>query len=224
MLPKMASMSETILAQYRESMKIRGYEPDTIKKSVCFNRQLLASCPIPQISTATIEAHLLKLAKSGRSNKTIANHRSAIKVFCDYLVAHGEIPQNPIGRLPIMKMHEQIPIFLTDDEIVILKRIAQEEGIICEVVLALNTGLRMDEMRRLAWEDIDFGRKQLIVRKTKSKRPRVVPLNSHALTVLRKQHDAYGHLEYVFPGGRGSTTDKKRTEARPRGRNWWEKK
>jgi len=68
------------------------------------------------------------------------------------------------------------------------------------VATALRTGLRRSELRRLRWRDIDFDKKVLIVPKTKSHRPRTVPLSETALTVLREQREVPGNRQHVFPG------------------------
>ncbi len=102
-------------------------------------------------------------------------------------------------------MEEKIPIFLTEAEIEVALGIAQRQGIFPEVSVALNTGLRMSELRRLEWPDVDFERKMLLVRKSKSRRPRMVPLNTKALSALQTQHIKSHEYRYVFPGGRRRT-------------------
>lgn len=79
-------------------------------------------------------------------------------------------------------------------------------------------------MRNLAWKDVDLEMKQIIVRESKGKRPRTVPLNQKALTALEEQKKLYGNLMYVFPGGKGGIGNTgKWTETQKRGWDWWKK-
>jgi integrase len=44
------------------------------------------------------------------------------------------------------------------------------------VLLALGCGLRLGEIERLAWRDLDLGRGQVLVRRAKGGRPRTIPI------------------------------------------------
>ena len=46
------------------------------------------------------------------------------------------------------------------------------------ILIALNTGMRQGEILKLKWDDIDFGRNQIIVRDTKNGSNRVIVLSS----------------------------------------------
>jgi integrase len=123
---------------------------------------------------------------------------------------------------------EVLPNYLTEAEAREALRLAQRHGLYCEVCVALNTGLRMSELRRLQWGDVDLPARSLVVRMSKGRRPRSVPLNQSALKALRHQQRRFGHLPYVFPGGRdcrgkadaGGTW--RRTQMR--GLDWWTRK
>lgn len=52
------------------------------------------------------------------------------------------------------------------------------------VMLALETGLRQGELLRLEWSAVDLERRALVVRKSKAKRPRTVPLTAAAIAAL----------------------------------------
>jgi integrase len=136
----------------------------------------------------------------------------------------GILTNNPVLQVPSMELPEEVPVFITDEEIPTLMAIAIQEDMFCEVTLALNTGLRLEEMRRLEWQDIDLKHKQLIVTKSKSKRPRTVPLNRAVREALVTQKERYGHLVYVFPGGIGGVKGKGQwTLPKIRSENWWQK-
>jgi len=64
------------------------------------------------------------------------------------------------------------------------------------IVMAINTGMRRGELFDLKWFDVDFNRRIVHVRQSKSGRPRVIPLNSTAQTLLKGLPKT---SEYVFP-------------------------
>ena len=147
------------------------------------------------------------------------------RFFCDFLTSRGLLDENPVLKIPSMDMPEDIPVCLTDDEVLQAYAIAEREQMLCEVVIALNTGLRMAELRRLEWKDVDLKRKQLIVRIAKGKRPRTVPLNQMSRTQLAEQQLRYGHLVYVFPGGEtGGHIKSHWCTPTMRSVSWWSKR
>jgi integrase len=65
------------------------------------------------------------------------------------------------------------------------------------VILALNTGMRRGEILNLEWWQIDFSSNQLIVTKTKSGKPRHIPMNQIVReTLLELKESSRG--KYVF--------------------------
>lgn len=215
-----------LIKAYQSSLSIRNYQP----ASLCRNVQLASKFmlwigDVDKITAATIEDYLIELKESGRAIKTIKNHRGALKVFCDFLACRGYLEDNPVLKIPSFEMPEEIPVCLTDDEIIQAYGIGQRYKMLCEVTLALNTGLRMEEMRQLLWHDIDLGNWQIIVRKAKGKRPRTVPLNEITRKQLVKQKNKYNQFRYVFPGAIGGGHIKSNwNKDIVRGASWWNKK
>ncbi|HBQ48154.1 MAG TPA: hypothetical protein DD728_04580 [Hyphomonas atlantica] len=81
------------------------------------------------------------------------------------------------------------------------------------VMTAYHTGMRRGEILSLKWEDIDFGRAQLLVRGETSKtaQSRVIPLNDQLAEILKnwreQSEECTGH---VFPAPDGGRMDKLR--------------
>lgn len=151
------------------------------------------------ITRAAVEAYLVSLRLAGRSPKTVLNHASALRAFCAWLVAHGQLSANPCLGLRLERPEERVPLYLTDEELRTTLQIARRIGLFGPVALAVATGLRCGELCRLRWEDIDLGRRMLTVQKAKSKRPRLVPLSRLAIVALRLQRRWTRHLGWVFP-------------------------
>jgi integrase len=62
--------------------------------------------------------------------------------------------------------------------------------------MAINTGMRRGELFDLKWFDVDFNRRIVHVRQSKSGRPRTIPLNATTQTLLKGLPKT---SEYVFP-------------------------
>ena len=175
-----------MIDEYRASLMLRNYQPATLRKNVQLAARFLETIDDPsKINAVDIEQYLIMLQKRGRAIKTVKNHLTAIKVFCDYLVMHEIIEDNPASLIPTLQSAEEVPVCLTDSEVHKIYEVGAEHDMLCEVTLALKTGLRMEEMRRLEWVDVDLKRRQLLVRKSKGKRPRSVPLHQD---VVRQMH------------------------------------
>jgi integrase len=54
-----------------------------------------------------------------------------------------------------------------------------------EYLVALNTGMRPSEQYELEWSNVDFARKQISVLRSKSGKPRHIPMNSEVVSALR---------------------------------------
>lgn len=214
-----------MISNFRDCLAIRNYQPATLKKNVLIARKfLLWVGDVQCIDTVRVEDYLIHLLSNGRSIKTAKNHLSAIKVFCDYLANRSYITDNPARNVKSLDAPKVLPVCLTDDEYIKIFKVAAKHHFLCEVTVALNTGLRLEELRALKWADVDLQRKQLIVCKSKGKRPRTIPLNKITRSRLKLQQDRFGYLNYVFPGGRGGTHNGGIWSVpKPRGLNWWQK-
>lgn len=101
-----------------------------------------------------------------------------------------------------------------DEEKVLLRecRNSRSRSLYVAVELALGTCMRYSEIRLLRWNQIDFGRNELRVGKSKTENGegRVIPLSQRVRTVLEFWAERFPHRkpnEFVFPfercGGKG---------------------
>lgn len=108
-------------------------------------------------------------------------------------------------RLP--KGREDVGQALSEDEEErLLKACAAStsRSLLVVVTLALNTGMRHDEMRLLRWRQVDLGNEAITVGKSKTEHGagRAVPLNQRALGALKgwaRQFPEKKPQHYVFP-------------------------
>lgn len=71
------------------------------------------------------------------------------------------------------------------------------------VLLALNTGMRKNEIRFLKWNDIDFDNNMILLKQTKNGHERAVPIVQSVIAAL-KDHMKNRYSVYVFPNASGS--------------------
>lgn len=214
--------TQELLADFQRTLVLASSR-EHAKMTVQVVRRYIWQCAVAhdwQVTARTIETYLGGLAERGRAPKTLQNHLTALSGFCRFLVARGLLARNPCTEIRLRKPDEQLPRYLDQAEIDQVMRIARAEGIYPEVCLALSTGLRLGELMRLRWPDIDFAHRKLAVRKSKSHRPRVVPLSDSAMAALTMQRRVAGSFEFVFPARqtwRGGWRYVDRLRAKP----WW---
>ena len=96
------------------------------------------------------------------------------------------LKDDPVSSVPKEKENNERDRWLTYDE---EKRFLDNcpERLSELVIFALNTGLRQDELLSLQWPRVSLVRKTILIQKTKSGRPRTVPLNRITLELLNKK-------------------------------------
>jgi len=169
---------------------------------------------VTDVTASAVQDWLASRQKAGVSGKTLRNYLSAISRFCAYLKLRGELERNPCADIDLAPKDVVLPRWLNDDEVRTALRVAREHGMYAEVAVALFTGLRLGEMMRLRWEDVDLSRRTLRVRKSKSRRPRTLPLATEAHDALSAQQVDAG--DGALAGGRPEIRPAGRPVHRPR--------
>lgn len=162
------------------------------------------------------------MTSEGYAYGTISKAFILTKECLNYALGKDYITKNPCGmvKLPTKENFPQKPQrFLSADEIQLFKETATSMlrtidepryvhgNIIC---LILYTGLRVGELCGIKWRDVDFDGKRISVNSTivveyrdgrrtltdnpttKSGKPRFVPLNKNALSILTRQQELVG--------------------------------
>jgi integron integrase len=109
------------------------------------------------------------------------------------LFLYREVLGRDLGTLPSIaraRTPERLPVVLSRDEVSAV--VAQSSGVLRIIVLLLyGAGLRLLECLELRVKDIDFDRRQIVIRRGKGQKDRVTMLPAAARRVLP------GHLEQV---------------------------
>jgi len=148
-------------------------------------------------SPMQLRRHIRGLLDAGRSARTIRSHLSYLSGFCQFLIENGNLADNPCAKIKPPALERTAPVWLSDTECNELLRISRNAWIGPAIGLVLYTGIRVAELSRLEWRDVDFQGKTLMVRKSKSKRFRLVPLCRRAIVFLRWQRRKTGRFRWV---------------------------
>lgn len=146
---------------------------------------------LSDITPASISRYLKHKVDSGcqptSANRSLRN----IRAFLNWSIRAGYLLHNPCRMVRALIEPRKPPRFLIKEEIDILLKIAkdQDPDLHLMIATAIYTGLRLGELLRLKWGDIDLNKGVLMVRESKSATFRSIPLNSHLADLLS---DYYG--------------------------------
>lgn len=157
---------------------------------------------------ATITPHDVQKLHERISDKTPTQANRAVSLLSKMFnlgKKWGYLAKNPAEGIERNK-ERQRERFVSPAE---MKRLAAaidgSENVFIKAVLwaYLFTGARKSELLRLRWEDIDFDRREVMLRDTKAGNTHILPLTTHLEAQLRELPRIKGN-PYVFCGRKGS--------------------
>jgi len=118
-------------------------------------------------------------------------------------VDYEMIPSNPCKRVRKFQLNNRRERYLsTEEENRLMSMLIGNRAYLRPIIiLALNTGMRRGEILNLEWWQIDFSSNRLIVTKTKSGKPRHIPMNQIVRETLLELHENKKG-KYVFESRR----------------------
>lgn len=140
----------------------------------------------------------LELERHSLSPQSVAHILSDARCFFGYVADELRlIPRSPFPPRLLPRIQEIVTQRHSRKEIlVILDSVSDEHAFV--VSLALGTGLRWSEVRRLRWKDIHWSEGRLVVEQTKSAKVRRVPIPETLQSALRARFSRSSSL-YVSP-------------------------
>lgn len=170
---------------------------------------------LAEVTLASVQEFIKALLGKGLSAKTIGNVIVILKEMFKHAVQWGHLDANPVQYVERPRGEDKEMDVFTPDEI---RRLldAQEEPLRTLLLTAVLTGMRQGELFGLQWEDIDFARHQIHVRRSlwhgtlgtpKSRRSR------RAIDMPPTLEQALQHLlttrrsDFVFCSERGTPLD-----------------
>jgi integron integrase len=186
-----------LLDRVRERIRRKGYSirtehayVDWVRRFVLFHRKRHPS----EMGAAEVEAFLTHLAVAGRVAASTQNQAKSALLFLYKEVLGIELPW--LAQVASAKTPKRLPVVLTVEEVQRLLALGDEtSGLVLR--LLYGTGMRVLECARLRVKDVDFTRREIVVREGKGNKDRVTmlpaalaaPLQAH-LARVRALHDA----------------------------------
>jgi integron integrase len=185
----------------RQAIRVRHYSRRTEEAYVYWIRRYIVFHGKAHPSTmgaAEISAFLTWLAVRQRVSASTQNQALSALLYLYRHVLGVEI--GTIEHVPRARTPERLPVILSREEVTaVLKQLTGTMKL--AVVLLYGAGLRLRECLELRVKDIDFDRREIVVRQGKGYKDRVtmlpsaakVSLSTHLDVVRRQHHDDLAH-------------------------------
>lgn len=208
-------------------MKLKNFASDYIrlndnKKTYRkVKHQILTRLIIPRfgdsdmerITVLDVDMWIADMRDGGLSNKTINNYTSVLRNLLNKAAKYGYLKKTP--RVERQRPKEVIMEFLSPDQAQQLVATMPEGVWRSMAIVALNTGLRIGELRALKWKRVDMNRATLTVAEAfcgrnmildvpKGHKSREIPLNRLAIDAL-KNLDRSNEFVFSIPKSRFDT-------------------
>lgn len=161
-----------------------------------------AETPIKDVTPGDIQAFLSQLrTEEGHSVASANRYASLLSTAFKTAIEHGLAVRNPVSGIRRPKEEVRPVPFLTAEDVdrLVEHATASDPRFGTLVRVLSDTGMRRAEALSLEWRDVDLERGVLLVRRSKSKRPRQIELTSTALSVLRWLNDQKPPVPFSGP-------------------------
>lgn len=193
------------LARFTDWMHVKDWSPETLRAYDCYVRYFLryleqetSVMHVRDIDTALLlgyQSHLC--TRKNRHGKPLSlssqgTHISALKAFFQFLYETGFLLYNPAAVLKTPKRHRELPRgVMNEQEVEKLLNQANTETLLgfrnrTLLEVLYSTAIRIGELCRLTLQDTDLVQSRLVIRKTKTREDRVVPLGEIACDYVRE--------------------------------------
>jgi len=178
-----------LIGKLIEEIRLRNYSFQTGKSYISFVKAYLKSGK---------DAREFLLGYAGKSGSTMRNAYFALKFLHENVL--GEAFSE---RIPLARMEKSLPAVLNRQQIMSI--IDSNENIKHRLVIMslYYAGLRLDEVRNICWDDIDFERDTMHIKNSKGKKDRIVFLHPRLKEGLLKfGNESTGPVFVSQRGGR----------------------
>lgn len=200
---------------------ISSYKKDLIQLNEFLTSKKIFDLSI--FKNQDIEDFCMNLSKNQISGRSIQRKLSAINHFFNFLVDEGVIKSNPIKDISKPKNIKKIPNFLTEDDILRLSEIAEENKTIdgvrnyCILKLLFSSGMRVSEVAKLPLSSIVFLNSKMTEIKSlirvigKGNKERSIPINKECIDAIlnylkiRDEFSIKDDNKFLFPSRKGGS-------------------
>lgn len=180
-LTPFGDFADKYLTEYARSEKV-SWKTDEYKLHPI--RKYFGALPMNAITELKIREFREARLAAGVTKTTTNRYLALLKKMFNWAISRGFLASNPVKGI---KMFSETD--MARDRVL---RPDEEDRLFAElkprirpfILTLLNTGLRYREALNLTWDCVDFTRRRIKVERTKSKRARIIPINSILFEVM----------------------------------------
>lgn len=153
------------------------------------------NCDIHHITKNDIQSYIIFLEQKQKSLATIDKTIGAIRTFAKFL----EKPELVFGiKIKPVEKKEDIETLSSNEYAVLLNKVKEEGNLrnIAIVYILLHTGIRVSELCKLNWSNVDFIKNELIVQRNDEER--FIPLSKDTRIHLKNYLQSHTSKEALF--------------------------
>jgi site-specific recombinase XerD len=124
------------------------------------------------------------VSRKGAAPLTLRRKYACLASLFGFLQDMGYAQANPARRLPLPRVSEYVPVYLSEEMAQQLIAAADTPWTKAMVVLLLSTGIRRSEAVGITLDDLNLDERQLLIR-GKGDKERVVPLTDQAVEAIQ---------------------------------------
>lgn len=186
--------------KYADSRFSRSYR-ENIRASVRALEGVVGNPPLHRIGVREVEAFVAAVS-TGRSDRTVRAYFVTLASAFQTAIRWEHIEENPFRRLVRPRLRELVPLYLTKDDFKSVLACEGDPDLRDLYLCAVTTGMRLGELKALRWDDVDFARRQILIRNTdkfttKSGRNRTIPMNARLVDLMARR-GRKGPLVFYF--------------------------
>ena len=133
-----------------------------------------------------LEKYTTELRGRNLAPVTIKTKLTILRASLGRAKKRNYLRQNPFDQFDMPRVNEKMPRTFTADEKIRILQACPDHTWYTLVYLAMSTGARAGELRKLTWDAVNLDEKTVTFTETKGKRDRVAVLTDRAADVLRE--------------------------------------
>ncbi len=153
-----------------QECKLKGYSQKTINTYLHHIKKFV-------LSEKTPREFLLGLIAKDNSDETVRSASFAIKFYLNTIKKESSEIQDVLDNLPNVKREKKLPVILSKEEIERLISSTKNMNHRLIIQIGYSAGLRISEIINLKWQDVDFDRNLIHLKRAKGKKDRIVMLS-----------------------------------------------
>lgn len=196
-----------LIEGYREYLQHeRGLAKATVYAYTSDLRRLDAALGmhVENITRNDLRGFMREMGKAGRAVATIRRTMHGLGTFWRWLHMEGHVKEIVTDHLDLPRKTQRVPAWMSETELKEFIASTSKAPLRDSVAwrLLAHTGIRPDELRSLTIENVNLGDGVIVVRNTKSRRDRVIPLHESLRADMGKLIGARPKSQFVFGSDR----------------------